>query len=128
MVSFYMKFPEYQNNDLYISGESYAGIYLPTLAMYMLTDPLSFPNFKVPRPGPRFVPHSRHRPPFSLSLSVPQGIAVANGYLSPPLLTNALVGFFYFHGLVDDRSAFFLLQSVEQHLPAVLQRDLRLRL
>ena len=32
MQSFYDKFPEFLNNELFLSGESYAGIYVPYLA------------------------------------------------------------------------------------------------
>ncbi|KAM3127526.1 hypothetical protein pb186bvf_020358 [Paramecium bursaria] len=38
LKSFYKKFPEFAKNQLYISGESYAGIYVPHLASLVLKD------------------------------------------------------------------------------------------
>lgn len=32
LLSFYDKFPEYLNNSLWVSGESYGGVYTPYLA------------------------------------------------------------------------------------------------
>jgi serine carboxypeptidase-like clade I len=31
LKAWYVKFPEYLNNQLFVSGESYAGIYVPYL-------------------------------------------------------------------------------------------------
>jgi len=36
LQEFYKGYPEYSMNDLYISGESYAGMYVPTLALQIL--------------------------------------------------------------------------------------------
>lgn len=70
--SFMDKFPQYRNNSLYLSGESYAGVYLPTLGELVDADP-------------------------TLNL---KGIAIGNGYLDVSKLSDSLVLFAYHHGLV----------------------------
>eukprot|EP00759_Apiculatamorpha_spiralis_P002173 PhF_6_TR10808/c0_g1_i1/m.17411/K16296/SCPL-I; serine carboxypeptidase-like clade I len=42
---FTAKFPEFRHNKFFISGESYAGIYVPTLAEQLLNNPTVIPNF-----------------------------------------------------------------------------------
>lgn len=41
VLEWYAKFPEFQQNELYISGESYAGVYVPYLAYYLYQHNLS---------------------------------------------------------------------------------------
>lgn len=40
LKGFYEKYPEYKESDLYISGESFAGHYIPAISnhLYMYTD------------------------------------------------------------------------------------------
>ncbi|XP_078092172.1 LOW QUALITY PROTEIN: lysosomal protective protein [Mustelus asterias] len=72
LKEFFRLFQEYQKNEFYITGESYGGIYVPTLAERVMLDPSI--NFK--------------------------GMAVGNGLSSWEYNDNSLVYFAYYHGLL----------------------------
>ncbi|XP_009960288.1 PREDICTED: lysosomal protective protein, partial [Leptosomus discolor] len=72
LKEFLRLFPEYSKNDLFLTGESYGGSYIPTLAGGGMEAP---------------------------SLAS-QGIAVGNGLSSYEINDNSLVYFAYYHGLL----------------------------
>ncbi|OWF48056.1 Lysosomal protective protein [Mizuhopecten yessoensis] len=72
---FFLKFPEYKANAFFVTGESYGGIYVPTLSA-RLVDDSSF-NF--------------------------QGFIVGNGLSDREMNTNSLIYFEYYHGLIGDK-------------------------
>lgn len=74
---FLHKFPEYRKNEFYITGESYAGIYVPTLAVRVLEG----------------------QKDFTINL---QGYAIGNGLSSYELNDDSIIFFAYFHGLFGD--------------------------
>lgn len=76
LKSFMEKFPHLANNKLYLAGESYAGVYLPTLGQLVDADR-------------------------DLNL---KGIAIGNGYLDSAKLSESLVFFTYYHGLIGESS------------------------
>ncbi|VDM74887.1 unnamed protein product [Strongylus vulgaris] len=81
-VNFLEKFPEYHGRAIFITGESYAGVYLPTLADKMISDSTNFPNFK--------------------------GMAIGNGALDFLHNYDTMVPLYYYHGLIRDEYAFLL--------------------
>ncbi|XP_051753716.1 lysosomal protective protein isoform X2 [Ctenopharyngodon idella] len=72
LKTFFKLFPEFSKNEFFLTGESYGGIYIPTLAEVVMED--SSINLK--------------------------GIAVGNGLSSYELNDNSLVYFAYYHGLL----------------------------
>ncbi|XP_072095086.1 lysosomal protective protein isoform X2 [Mobula birostris] len=72
LKEFFRLFPEYKKNKFFITGESYGGIYVPTLAERVMSDREI--NFK--------------------------GMAVGNGLSSFEYNDNSLVYFAYYHGLL----------------------------
>jgi cathepsin A (carboxypeptidase C) len=74
LVDFFTtKFPELKQNDFYLTGESYGGVYIPTLAVLISQDKTNFPGFK--------------------------GIAIGNGYYNVQLNINTQPALFYYHGI-----------------------------
>lgn len=76
---FFKIFPSFRNNPVYIMGESYGGIYVPTLAVLVIRGLSDFPiNLK--------------------------GIAIGNGYINEVLNIDTSICFAYNHGLVDEKT------------------------
>lgn len=73
LVNFFTKYPQFVKNKLFISGESYAGIYIPLLGVEILngTEKLNL-----------------------------QGLAIGNGFYSRQHNADAVVYYAYYHGIV----------------------------
>ncbi|KAM4593397.1 lysosomal protective protein [Odontesthes bonariensis] len=75
LQSFFAKFPNFTQNEFFIFGESYGGIYAPTLSLRVVTGSANI-NFK--------------------------GFAVGNGLSSFALNDQSLIYFGYYHGLFGE--------------------------
>jgi cathepsin A (carboxypeptidase C) len=74
LKKFFEKFPQFRNNSFYITGQSYAGVYIPMLALEILRDNSTI-NLK--------------------------GLAIGNGALDYDLIMNSRIRLAYYHGLID---------------------------
>uniref|UniRef100_A0A8C5R965 Carboxypeptidase n=1 Tax=Leptobrachium leishanense TaxID=445787 RepID=A0A8C5R965_9ANUR len=75
LKEFFRLFPEFSGNDFYITGESYGGVYVPSLAVEVSQDP-------------------------AIKL---KGIAVGNGLSSYEGNDNSLIFFAYYHGILGSQ-------------------------
>ncbi|XP_033113452.1 lysosomal protective protein-like [Anneissia japonica] len=70
---FFLKYPNFTSNQLFLTGESYAGVYVPTLAVKILEG--------------------------NNTINM-QGFAIGNPLVSRPLNVNSLMYFAFWHGIV----------------------------
>uniref|UniRef100_A0A7E4VLI3 Carboxypeptidase n=1 Tax=Panagrellus redivivus TaxID=6233 RepID=A0A7E4VLI3_PANRE len=79
LISFFDRYPEYKNRKFYITGESYGGVYIPTLTDALIkkiqSDKLTYINFA--------------------------GIAIGNGELSEQLQVDSAINLLYYRGQYD---------------------------
>jgi len=76
LLAFYKRFPEFISRPLYLSGESYAGKYLPELAIRILS--------------------GNNKNKINL-----QGLLVGDAWVNPRLQQSTNADFAYSHGLID---------------------------
>lgn len=83
LQAFFKRFPAYKSNDFYITGESFAAVYLTTLGLQLMKDP-------------------------SIRL---KGIAIGNGILDYTMNFNSLMYFGYYHGYYSTKFFNKLIQT-----------------
>ncbi|CAJ0955719.1 unnamed protein product, partial [Mesorhabditis belari] len=76
LKAFFTEFSQYQKNDFYVTGESYGGIYVPTLVQTILD----------------------RQSQFQINI---KGFAIGNGLVDEDLGTDSIIQFLHKHGLID---------------------------
>ncbi|XP_046403551.1 venom serine carboxypeptidase-like [Ischnura elegans] len=99
IIQFFQLFPELQRNDFYLTGESYAGKYVPALA---------------------YTIHSNiQTAPFKINL---MGLAMGNGYCDPERMMNP-GDYMYQIGLVDEKARLYFKGKEELALKYMREND-----
>jgi len=87
LQNFYQVFPEYQKAELFIVGESYAGMYAPAIAHKIYTEMKDFDSKS-----------KRDADLIHIELG---GIGLGNGWVDARVQGPATIDYAYFHGMMD---------------------------
>ncbi len=79
LVDFFKKYPQFSENEFYLTGESYAAVYLSLLAIKLLSD-------------------QRYK---KINL---KGLAIGNGALDDQILAQSFLFVAHYHGIIDSRA------------------------
>jgi len=103
LQDFYAKHPEYRTNPLYLTGESYAGKYLPNIATEIST---------------------RNSIGNELRINL-RGMAIGDGWMYPEKQTFDQIQYAYMLGLVDTNQRMVALNQFEQFAVDIKKGDLK---
>lgn len=99
LVQFFQLFPEYQKNDFYATGESYAGKYVPAIAHYIhVLNPISEMKINL------------------------KGIAIGDPYSDPESIIKGYATFLYHVGLLDEKQRKYFQKLSDQCIKYIKEK------
>ncbi|XP_069067558.1 probable serine carboxypeptidase CPVL [Pleurodeles waltl] len=90
LTQFLQIFPEYQKNDFYATGESYAGKYVPAIGYYIHT----------------------HNPTAKVKINF-KGMAIGDGLCDPEVMLGGYAEFLYQTGMADEKQKAFVQHQAD---------------
>ncbi|XP_073122275.1 serine carboxypeptidase-like 42 isoform X1 [Henckelia pumila] len=91
MMGWFKKFPSFKTRDLFLTGESYAGHYIPQLAIELLD-------------------HNKHSTDYKFNI---KGILIGNPLLKLDRDVPATYEFFWSHGMISDEIGLAIMNDCE---------------
>ncbi|KAF7237727.1 putative serine carboxypeptidase CPVL [Varanus komodoensis] len=102
LTQFFQLFPDYQKNDFYVTGESYAGKYVPAIGYYIHT----------------------HNPTSKIKINF-KGVAIGNGLCDPEMMLGGYSQFLYQIGLVDEKQRDYIQNQTDLGAMYIQQKKWR---
>ncbi|KAM4704652.1 putative serine carboxypeptidase CPVL [Rhinophrynus dorsalis] len=99
LTQFFQIFSEYQKNEFYATGESYAGKYVPAIGYYI---------------------HTRN-PTAKVKINF-KGIAIGDGLCDPEMMLGGYADFLYQTGMVDENQQAFVQQQSDLAISYIQQK------
>ncbi|XP_062847729.1 probable serine carboxypeptidase CPVL [Trichomycterus rosablanca] len=99
LVQFFQIFSEFQSNDFYATGESYAGKYVPAIGYYI----------------------HKNNPSAQVKINF-KGVAIGDGLCDPELMLGGYSGFLYETGLVDELQQQYVKQQTDAAVKLIQQQ------
>ncbi|XP_053570165.1 probable serine carboxypeptidase CPVL [Bombina bombina] len=99
LTQFFQIFPDYQNNEFYATGESYAGKYVPAIGYYIHTQ----------------------NPTAKVKINF-KGIAIGDGLCDPEEMLGGYADFLYQTSMVDENQKVFVKQQTDLAVNYIKQK------
>ncbi|XP_053700123.1 probable serine carboxypeptidase CPVL [Synchiropus splendidus] len=99
LTQFFQLFPEYQANEFYATGESYAGKYVPAISYYI----------------------HKNNPTAKLKINL-KGMAIGDGLCDPELMLGGYGEFMYQAGMIDENQKQYVEQQTDLGVKLIQQQ------
>ncbi|KAM3873372.1 putative serine carboxypeptidase CPVL [Diretmus argenteus] len=99
LTQFFQIFPEYQSNEFYATGESYAGKYVPAIGYYI----------------------HKNNPTAKVKINF-KGMAIGDGLCDPEVMLGGYAEFLYQTGMIDELQREYVVQQTDIGVQLIQQQ------